>query len=127
MAEFLCRLDPQRDLFLAAYEDDDAVASVVSRRQRRRPDGRASALVHRRRTGCRARASASGFSATRCSFAIESGYGRVWLTTFAGLDAARALYERHGFVLTAERDVDQWSGGVREQVFERRVVARAPA
>ena len=60
-------------------------------------------------------------------FCDKNGDGRVWLTTFAGLDAARALYERHGFVLTAERDVDQWSGGVREQVFERRVMARSPA
>jgi transcriptional regulator with PAS, ATPase and Fis domain len=36
------------------------------------------------------------------SFCDERGYERIWLTTFAGLDAARALYERHGFVLTGE-------------------------
>ena len=47
----------------------------------------------------------------------------VWLTTFAGLDAARALYERHGFRLVSESDIDQWSGGVREQRFERRMPA----
>ncbi|KAB2957410.1 MAG: GNAT family N-acetyltransferase [Rhizobiaceae bacterium] len=48
------------------------------------------------------------------------GDGRCWLTTFAGLGAARALYERHGFVLAEESAVDQWQGGVREQLFARR-------
>ena len=37
----------------------------------------------------------------------------------AGLDVARALYERFGFRLESENDADQWAGGVREQVFER--------
>lgn len=45
--------------------------------------------------------------------------GPVWLTTFAGLEAARALYERHGFALSSENDDDQWRGGVREQLFRR--------
>ena len=45
--------------------------------------------------------------------------GSCWLTTFAGLGAARALYERHGFVIDSESAVDQWRGGVREQLFVR--------
>ena len=49
----------------------------------------------------------------------SAGGGRCWLTTFAGLGAARALYERHGFVLDSESAVDQWRGGVREQLFAR--------
>ena len=57
------------------------------------------------------------------SFCDERGYERMWLTTFAGLDAARSLYERHGFVLAGEAEIDQWSGGVREQIFERRMSA----
>jgi hypothetical protein len=47
------------------------------------------------------------------------GASAVWLTTFAGLDAARALYERYGFALADESDADQWQGGVREQLFKR--------
>jgi hypothetical protein len=42
------------------------------------------------------------------------------LTTFAGLGAARALYERAGFQLVDETEADQWQGGVVEQRFERR-------
>ncbi|MDX1575973.1 MAG: GNAT family N-acetyltransferase, partial [Kiloniellales bacterium] len=45
-------------------------------------------------------------------------YGRIYLTTFAGLDAARHLYESMGFHLVDEQDADQWQGGVREQRFE---------
>jgi RimJ/RimL family protein N-acetyltransferase len=42
----------------------------------------------------------------------------VVLTTFAGLDAARALYERLGFRLVAEADGETWGTKVREQRFE---------
>ena len=30
------------------------------------------------------------------------------------------LYERHGFVLTGEAEVDRWGGNVQEQIFVRR-------
>jgi len=42
-----------------------------------------------------------------------------YLTTFAGLDAARRLYERCGFALTDEREAETWGIRVREQWFER--------
>ena len=57
-------------------------------------------------------------------FCDERGYERIWLTTFAGLDAARSLYERFGFSLTGETETDQWSGGVTEQIFERLLPVR---
>ena len=52
------------------------------------------------------------------SHARANGFAGVYLTTFAGLEAARKLYERSGFLLVKESQVDQWSGGVREQRFE---------
>jgi GNAT superfamily N-acetyltransferase len=48
---------------------------------------------------------------------------RCYLTTFAGLEAARALYERHGFKLTDEKAAETWGKRVREQLFERGAVA----
>jgi ribosomal protein S18 acetylase RimI-like enzyme len=42
-----------------------------------------------------------------------------FLTTFQGLDAARALYERHGFTLTAEVEAESWGIRVTEQRFDR--------
>ena len=45
-------------------------------------------------------------------------YRRVFLYTFAGLDTARALYQRHGFVLTREQPTTEWGPRVLEQRFE---------
>lgn len=45
-------------------------------------------------------------------------FSRIYLTTFAGLDAARHLYEREGFRLKVEQEDAHWGKTVREQVFE---------
>ena len=42
-----------------------------------------------------------------------------FLTTFRGLDAARFLYERHGFALTEETEAETWGTAASEQRFER--------
>jgi len=42
-----------------------------------------------------------------------------FLDTFAGLDAARRLYEAHGFALVAEAPDRTWGVEVTEQRFER--------
>ncbi|MEP9387541.1 GNAT family N-acetyltransferase [Mesorhizobium sp. KR9-304] len=123
LAEFLARHDPSRDLFLVAYSDGDAVASVIIDQSGGSPKG-----AHLRWFIVSEQMQGKGLGADllgrALNFCDERGYERVWLTTFAGLDAARGLYERHGFVLTGEAETDQWSGDVREQVFERR---RPPA
>jgi hypothetical protein len=41
------------------------------------------------------------------------------LWTFQGLDTARALYERHGFVLVKEQLGARWGNTVTEQQFVR--------
>jgi GNAT superfamily N-acetyltransferase len=52
-------------------------------------------------------------------FSDKCGYGTVHLWTFAGLDAARHLYESHDFKLVHENPGSQWGTVVREQRFER--------
>lgn len=51
-------------------------------------------------------------------FCRRSGFRRVWLTTFAGLDAARHIYEKEGFQLQEEQEDAHWGRTVREQLFE---------
>ncbi len=45
--------------------------------------------------------------------------GRAWLSTFAGLGAARRLYETFGFALVHEAEGDAWGTVVKEQEFRR--------
>ena len=47
------------------------------------------------------------------------GFSQTRLWTFAGLDAARTLYERNGFTLAEEYEGDRWGKTVREQLWIR--------
>jgi GNAT superfamily N-acetyltransferase len=51
-------------------------------------------------------------------FCRQKGFPRVYLWTFEGLEAARALYEGEGFRLCEEHAVDQWGQNITEQRFE---------
>jgi len=53
------------------------------------------------------------------AFSDGRRYRRVYLWTFAGLDAARHLYETCGFRLCVEHRDTQWGVPVVEQRFER--------
>ena len=46
------------------------------------------------------------------------GQTKLWLTTFKGLDAARALYERAGFEMTEEYADDAWHEGTGEVRYD---------
>jgi GNAT superfamily N-acetyltransferase len=54
------------------------------------------------------------------SFCRQAGFRRVYLTTFAGLAAARHLYEKYGFRLCGEVDGTHLTGkaSMVEQVLE---------
>jgi GNAT superfamily N-acetyltransferase len=53
-------------------------------------------------------------------FLAETRCRSCYLTTFAGLASARALYERHGFRLTHEAMDASWGRALLEQRFEWR-------
>ena len=54
------------------------------------------------------------------AFCRRQRFARVYLTTFAGLDVARHLYEKHGFRLCGEEDGRDLTGSAAlvEQIFE---------
>ncbi|MBB4286236.1 GNAT family N-acetyltransferase [Roseospira goensis] len=123
MAAFLRQADATRDLLLCARNRDGGLlGSVTIHGPHDTPAGRESA-AHLRWfiVGDAARGSGVGrrLLARAVAFCDACGYPMCYLTTFAGLDAARHLYERTGFRLVATSAVDQWSGGVQEQRFER--------
>ena len=124
LAEFLSRMDPARDLFLTAWRGDARAGSSSMDVTGGGPDG-----AHLRWFVVSESERGSGLGKQLMARAIEHAdsvaAGPVWLTTFAGLEAARALYERHGFTLSSQSDDDQWQGGVREQLFRRPAPADA--
>jgi GNAT superfamily N-acetyltransferase len=44
-------------------------------------------------------------------------YRKIFLWTFQGLDTARCLYEKTGFHLAVEHEVNQWGQRIKEQMF----------
>jgi GNAT superfamily N-acetyltransferase len=126
LAEFLARMDASRDLFLTAWRGDALAGSISMDVTGGGPDG-----AHLRWFVVSGSERGSGLGKELMRRAIghadSVAAGPVWLTTFAGLEAARALYERHGFILGSESEDDQWRGGVREQMFMRPAPAGASA
>ncbi len=51
-------------------------------------------------------------------FCKKANFRRVYLSTFAGLDPARHLYEKFGFILCDESKDCHWGRTVTEQTFE---------
>jgi len=117
MAEFLRRSDPARDGLWVAMMDDRIVGSVAVHGQE--ADTRGARLrwliVAQEYQG-------RGFGKKLMREAIEfcrrARFGRIYLTTFAGLHAARSLYEKEGFRLVAETEDTHWGKTVLEQTFE---------
>ena len=115
LAEFLERADPARDLFLAARGDNGLGGCLAL--DSAFPEGAwlrwliVEPAWHGQGLGRKL--------LSRClDFAGRAGHRRVFLWTFAGLDAARRLYEAAGFTLAEEHEVDQWGNHIIEQQFE---------
>lgn len=121
LSEFLSRYNQEADLFLTAYSSDGECVGSIS-------------------LDCQ---DANGKGAHIRWFIVDqkfAGHGtgrmlmknvighcdsinlpRTYLTTFEGLHAARKLYESFHFKLIEEKNIDQWAGGVKEQLFVRDV------
>ena len=121
LSAFLRRYDPARDFLESHFDATGALAGSLTVDGIAGDDPQAGAHLRWFITAAPARDRGVGRSLMRraMAFCDERGYRQVVLTTFAGLDAARQLYEAHGFRLIREVPVDQWGGGVREQHFAR--------
>lgn len=116
LAEFLRRLDPTRDGLWLAWSEDSMTGGVAVDGQEASGAGArlrwfiVDPAFQGRGIGRRLLEAATGF----CR---EAGFCRVYLFTFAGLDAARHLYEAAGFRLTRENYSGHWGKRVLEQTF----------
>jgi GNAT superfamily N-acetyltransferase len=119
MAEFIPRLNPTRDLFLAARRGSHLLGAITIDGSETEAD---EAHVRWFITSDAARGTGIGgrLMAEAMAFCDRVGFRLVYLDTFRGLDAARHLYEKYGFALVAEHSDETWGVEVTEQRFERR-------
>jgi ribosomal protein S18 acetylase RimI-like enzyme len=117
LSEFLSRFDEAHDGFWAARVDDRIVGSVVI-------DGK-EAPTHGARLRWfivapeyQGRGLGNLLIREAIVFCRKANFRRIYLSTFAGLDPARHLYEKFGFVLREEKEDNHWGEKVAEQTFE---------
>jgi ribosomal protein S18 acetylase RimI-like enzyme len=117
LGDFLARLAP-RDALLSAWDGETFLGSLAI-------DGSDAALApgqaHLRwfitTDAARGRGIGGKLLAAGMAFLRQHDFASCYLTTFAGLDTARRLYEAQGFTLTDEQTAESWGTQVREQLF----------
>ena len=117
MCEFLNRFDKNRDGFWFALIEDKIVGSIAIDGIKASTQG-----AHLRWFIVDPEYQGKNIGGTLIRKAIEFcrevKFKRVYLSTFAGLDEARHLYEKLGFKICEECEGDQWGVTVTEQIFE---------
>ena len=116
MSEFLNRFHSERDGFWVAVIDGKVVGSIAIDGIKSETEG-----AHLRWFIVAPEYLGTGIGNALIKRAIEfcriANFNKVYLWTFAGLDAARHLYEKEGFRLSEEFEGDQWGVKVIEQKF----------
>jgi len=117
LSTFFQNFQPERDGLWTVVEDNRIIGSLALDLQHKPDEG------HLRWFILDTPAQGQGMGKQLLSQAIAwSDAARiplVYLETFAGLDAARHLYEWAGFTLTQEHRDVTWGVAVQEQRFER--------
>lgn len=116
LAAFILEFDAERDGFWWA-ECDGGFAGSVAVDGSRSGRGRARLRWFIVPEPFQGRGIGSRLFDTAMTFCRGQGFHTAYLWTFAGLDAARALYERGGFRLVEEAAGDGWGPPVTEQKF----------
>ena len=118
LAEFLSRFDKERDGFWTLLDGDRVMGSIAIDGLKAASDG-----AHLRWFIVSPEITGGGWGRRliqeAVAFCDRRAYRRIFLWTFAGLDAARHLYEALGFRLVSEAEGERWGARVVEQRFER--------
>ena len=117
LSEFISRFDDDRDGLWVATQDGIFAGAVAIDGQMAHTDG-----ARLRWFIVASEFQNAGIGKQLISRAVEfcrkKKFTKVFLWTFAGLDAARRLYERENFRLSETHEVDQWGQHIKEQKFE---------
>lgn len=117
LSYFLQKFDSTRDGLWAAIQDDHIIgAMAVSGCDAATIGARLRWLIVA--SPYQGRGYGKRLMSAAMDFCRQARFSRVYLTTFAGLNTARYLYEREGFRIVAEQEDVHWGKTVREQIFE---------
>ncbi|HDR14031.1 MAG TPA: GNAT family N-acetyltransferase [Desulfobacteraceae bacterium] len=117
LSEFFTRYTEGRDYLRVALAGGDFAGSIAVDGSCEGPDG-ARLRWFIVKPGFQGQGIGNALMNDAMTFCRVAGHRKVHLWTFEGLDAARHLYEKAGFLLTKERPVRQWGRGrVNEQKF----------
>ena len=121
LAEFIQRYDPACDLFLCAWRGDTIIASLTLDHQQ--ADGETGARIRWFIAAPEALGTGIGHRlfSELLGFAATTSQSSIYLWTFAGLTAARRIYDKAGFVLTTELGEDDWGPTITAQRMELRL------
>ena len=117
LGAFALAFDPARDGFWSASLGDRLVGSVAINGDRDDPTS-ARLRWFILEPGLQGQGLGGRLLGPALDFCRAGGVRRVVLWTFAGLDAARHLYERQGFRLSEEKPHEGWGPPVTAQRFD---------
>lgn len=119
ISAFVGRYHAEQDLLMTAWRAETFLGSIVIDGSDPNLDAKQAHLRWFIMTDA-ARGAGVGrrLLANAFDFLRGGAFASCYLTTFAGLDAARRLYENHGFRLTDEGAAESWGVEVVEQRFE---------
>jgi GNAT superfamily N-acetyltransferase len=118
LAEFVGRLDQTGNQIWCAMQQDRIVGAIAIDGQDL-GQGQAHLRWFILDDGCRGCGTGRRLLHQALAFCDRQDFAATQLWTFQGLDAARALYEAHGFALVHEAPGSQWGHAVTEQQFTR--------
>ncbi len=118
LAEFVGRLDQTGNQIWCAMQQDRIVGAIAIDGQDL-GQGQAHLRWFILDDGCRGSGTGRRLLQQALAFCDRQDFAATQLWTFQGLDAARALYEAHGFALVHEAPGSQWGHAVTEQQFTR--------
>lgn len=118
LGDFALAFDPARDgLWLAKNRDEIVGSLIIDRQNLSTVDNRLRWFILA--SDCQGAGIGRRMLAEAVAFSRERGDARLFLKTFAGLDAARKLYEDAGFVLIGEDPDTDWNeAGIVHQTFQ---------
>jgi diaminobutyrate acetyltransferase len=117
LAEFFMHYTEGRDYLKLALAGDEFAGSIAVDGSRESPEG-ARLRWFIVKPGFQGRGVGNALLNGAVAFCRKAGHRKIHLWTFEGLEAARHLYEKAGFMLTEERAVRQWGlERVNEQKF----------